>query len=242
MLILFAIWFLTIISLMVANIMAGFMPFLTSYQEVEQYYVAYYSAVSAKERGLLNAKYNEVWFVGSGSDDVSSWDVNSKTKTIWRWDTSYLYGSEDSANYNQADLTKVYSIVLENSIVSWWKLNSAGYQVPDKINDSIGDVFGQIDLDKLTKTQNSKLEKNWLTFIVQDGILYFWVSDISLLDSGIKQKIIEFNLWFDKEVWSTVYNIESIWKQGNYQVILDTQKDTSNMKSPDFKKHLFPEL
>ena len=85
------------------NVYASFFPFLQSIGHISDYNVAYYSAMSAVERGMLITKYRAPGFVGSGwvlagtgrgpvsdqqiffvtgSSQGNWWTVNSRTTTI----------------------------------------------------------------------------------------------------------------------------------------------------------------
>ena len=123
----FLVFTLLILALWVwlfLNVYASFFPFLQSIGHISEYNVAYYSAISSVERGMLTTKYRDPGFDGSGgtlggigrwpmSDQDNFfgswasqgewWIVTSRTTTIpgsGEWNVDPFLSTGDSMQYN----------------------------------------------------------------------------------------------------------------------------------------------
>ena len=124
MFLIFALLLLSLWVWLFLNVYASFFPFLQSIGHISDYNVAYYSAISAVERGMLVTKYRAPGFVGSGwilawtgrgpAVDQTVFFVTGSTQGNWRTvnsRTTMIPGSGegnvdpflstgDSSNYN----------------------------------------------------------------------------------------------------------------------------------------------
>ena len=121
-----------------ASVYSVFFPFLQNLWTVNQYYTAYYGAISAVERGELGLKYRTPWFVWSGwflwttgygslSDYTPEllpgnqqwfwWTIDSRTTSIpapGMGNTDPMLSNPDSKDYNQ-----IWNTYLETFLLSY---------------------------------------------------------------------------------------------------------------------------
>ncbi|MCX6822873.1 MAG: hypothetical protein NTX91_02655 [candidate division SR1 bacterium] len=123
------------------NVYASFFPFLQSIGHVSDYNVAYYSAMSAVERGMLITKYRAPGFVGSGgllagtgrgpvsdqqiffvtgSTQGNWWTVNSRTTTIphsaeGNVDPFLITGNSTDYNALRYGISETFLFTLDNA-------------------------------------------------------------------------------------------------------------------------------
>lgn len=228
MLIVFTIWFIVIAGFVMANIMSGIIPFLNSYEDIGKYTESYYNSKSAMEMALLDVKY---WLNDNKNDWIDiSWGNGNTTNKIWWGNTSYLYADAKSIEYDQADLSKIYKVDLGDKTLT---------ELVFRISSSVGSE-DKIEIwdSKLTTLQsktNTSQKIGDVIFIKQGTSLYFW---LDANDNTVREVKATFN-W---DITNSVYTVEGkgTLDNGEYQVILIQEKDTYNMKSPNFKKKLFP--
>ncbi len=124
--------------------MASFMPFLHQMDSMQDYYNAYYGAVSSVEQGLLASKYKRAGFIWTGTlsqDDFSTlfgnkhrlhttkWEVRARTNKIADNNINYLYWYTNDWNTNQnniekwskLDYNKVAVIALSTDESKWFE-------------------------------------------------------------------------------------------------------------------------
>jgi len=136
MMIAFAIIALIIISGLGISIYAIFVPFLQNIQDIQQYNIAYYSAIGSVERAMLVTRVQEFWFDGIGwrKDEEVRWPVSDhKPEDLWyntginnsmrrqiQWTTDRIPGTGQSNipqifvnntdNYNKASYAETIQI------------------------------------------------------------------------------------------------------------------------------------
>ena len=140
MFLVFTLVLLTVAVGILVSVYSVFFPFMQNLWTVNNYYTAYYGAVSAVERAELGLRYKLPWFVwswwflwtgsyGPASDytpDVLSgdkqwfwWTIDSRTQTIpssgmGNTDAMLSYFTGDSKNYNQ-----IWYVHLESFLLSY---------------------------------------------------------------------------------------------------------------------------
>lgn len=268
MLLLSVLLFLWIIAGITINMMASFLPFMHQMNNMQNYYNAYYGAVSAVEQGLLASKYKQAGFVSAGTgqnlDTFWGWRVDSmhrsvdaRTDNVKDWNVNYLYGDTTRPEMSKLDYNRVAT--LSFSIDNSERFNSNEnkqestptqidqkymipnhLQLPERLKESLDYSQTKKDFTN-TSITNWRFAISGFNMVKQDGMLYIWLDEFFRSKNNEKIPLLEYTLELDTDIGDKKFDIIGNATARDYTTEIHVEKATKEILSPDFKKSLFPE-
>ena len=129
--IIFAIWFVVIITLITSVLLTFLFPFSKNIKGVENSSFAYYQALSWIEKALYEKKSLDLWedksWVFENNKIKYSYNIEASWSILppaWKWDSEY------DKDWNKFSLNEPIQLKLKNKDIDWSKVKFS-FRVPD---------------------------------------------------------------------------------------------------------------
>jgi len=233
----------------VASVYSVFFPFMQNLWTVQQYYQAYYWAVSSLERASLVLRYREPWFVWSWGFFWLTWygPLSDYTPEILSWDTQW-FGWNISSRTTRIPSSGMWNTEFMLSY-PWWDsvdYNQLGYMYLEQFilsYDATTDVDKYYTWWSLVSFFSDTTPIYWRFRLPPKVFDQFgWVSSAFLCDTSLgadcdpdgdgnfDDTIVSWSLeWLYQWQWFKIFPTVSVFYHSGMQI--DTYKDNAFRES-----------